>query len=222
MNSEAKPSVGVSPPELRQPNIPKRWTLAFLLAASAVALYVCYIMARPFTKPLLFAAVLAIVFYPLHQRIRRKVRGPNAAALLSTVIVLLVVAIPTAGLGRALTRDLGQAYQHLSQASAAGGGWVPYVMEKLQTPLGWLGGRVNLGTFDLRSELRSRLDALSGWMVDSIGGVLGNLTSFLFEAGISVVTLFFFFRDGRRIRMTVAAALPLEPDRVERLFTNIS
>jgi predicted PurR-regulated permease PerM len=196
--------------------------LAFLLVASAVALYVCYIMARPFTKPFLFATVLAIVFYPLHAQIANKVRGPNAAALLSTLVVLLVVTIPVVGLGGALTRDIGQAYQRLSEASAAGGGWVPYAMQKLSKGLDWLGARIDLGKFDLRSELRSRLDQVSGWIVHSIAGVVGNLTSFIFDTAVSFFTLFFLFREGRRIRSTLAAALPLGPDRVERLFTSIS
>jgi len=200
----------------------RRLTLTFLLVASAAALYVCYLMARPFAKPFLFAAVLAIVFYPLHARIQSKVRSPNAAALLSTLAVLLVVIIPAVGLGGALTRDLSQAYQRLSEASAAVGGWVPYVMHKLETPLTWLGARVDLSKLDLRSEVRSRLDGLSTWMVRSIAGVLGNLTSFFFNAAIAFFTLFFLFREGRRIRLTVAGALPLEPDRVEQLFTDIS
>lgn len=222
MNGGTRPPVGTSVPNSRRPDPQRRWTLAFLLAASCAALYVCYIIARPFAKPLLFAAVLAIVFYPLHEWIRRRIPGPNAAALLSTLAVLLVVAIPALGLGGVLTRDLGQAYQRLSQASAAGGGWVPYAMRKFERPLGWLGAHLSLAKLDLRSELRSRVDALSGWIVHSIGGVLGNLTSFFFDTAISFFTLFFFFREGRRIRLTVAAALPLEPDRVERLFADIS
>jgi predicted PurR-regulated permease PerM len=221
MSGEDRPSASV-PAGPRGPAPEKRRTLAFLLVASAAALYVCYVMARPFTKPFLFAAVLAIVFYPLHARIQSKVRGPNAAALLSTLAVLLVVTIPAVGLGGALTRDLSQAYQRLSDASAAGGGWVPYAMRKLETPLRWLGARVDLARLDVRGEVRSRLDAVSTWMVRSIAGVLGNLTSFFFETAISFFTLFFLFREGRRIRLTVAAALPLDPDRVERLFANIS
>jgi predicted PurR-regulated permease PerM len=221
MSGEDRPSASV-PAGPRVPVSERRRTLAFLLVASAAALYVCYLMARPFTKPFLFAGVLAIVFYPLHARIQSKVRGPNAAALLSTLAVLLVVAIPAVGLGGALTRDLGQAYQRLSEASASVGGWAPYAMRKFETPLRWLGARVDLARLDVRGEVRSRLDAVSAWMVRSIAGVLGNLTSFFFDAAISFFTLFFLFREGRRVRLTVAAALPLDPDRVERLFTNIS
>lgn len=179
-------------------------------------------MARPFTKPFLFAAVLAIIFYPLHARIQRKVHGPNTAALLSTLVVLLAVMIPTVGLGSVLARDIGQAYQRLSEAIAAAGGWVAYVMGRLERPLGWLGGHVGLGRLDVGTEMRNRLRELSAWMVRSIAGVLENLTSLIFDAAIAFFTLFFLFREGRRIRLTLAAALPLESDRVERLFTNIS
>jgi predicted PurR-regulated permease PerM len=222
MNDADRPPVSAPAPARRNDALGRRWTLAFLLVVSAVALYLCWIMARPFTKPFLFAAVLAIIFYPLHARIQTKVRGPNTAALLSTLVVLLVVMIPTVGLGGVLARDIGQAYQRLSEAIAAAGGWVAYVMRRLEKPLGWLGGHVDLGKLDVGTETRNRLRELSAWMVRSIAGVLENLTSLIFDAAIAFFTLFFLFREGRHIRVTLAAALPLEPDRVERLFIDIN
>ncbi len=41
-----------------------------LIIVLAIALYVCWLMVQPFTNVILWAAVLAIVFYPMHRRIR--------------------------------------------------------------------------------------------------------------------------------------------------------
>jgi predicted PurR-regulated permease PerM len=179
-------------------------------------------MARPFVEPILFAAVLAIVFYPLHNRVWRWIRGPNMAALVSTLGVILVVVIPLVGLGSAVTREVSGAYTILSAESAEGGGWQPYITKKLQQPMAIVGRYVDLSSFDPLAEIRSRLEQLSSWMVRSAGDIVRNLGTFFFNAGVTFFTLFFLLREGRRIRLTMAAALPLDPPRVEELFTRIS
>ncbi len=57
-----------------------RTSLAFLLGLTVVALYLCYVLIAPFLKLVLFSAVLAILFYPLHSHIRRRIRNlPHGA-----------------------------------------------------------------------------------------------------------------------------------------------
>jgi predicted PurR-regulated permease PerM len=200
----------------------RRITVTFLAVAAAASLYVCYLMARPFVGPILFAAVLAIVFFPLHDRIWHRIRGPNLAAFVSTAAVVLIVVIPLVGLGSAVTQEVSAAYASLSEKSAEGGGWEAYITEELQKPVAALGRYVDLSSFDPVAEIRSRLEQLSSLMVRSAGDVVRNLGTFFFDAGVSFFTLFFLFREGRRIRLTLAAALPLDPPRVEELFSRIS
>src|SRR5574341_1255148 len=66
-------------------NQKRRATIIFLVALGAVTLWFCYLIARPFLKPVFFAMVLAIIFHPLHARLHKSIRNANAAALLSTL-----------------------------------------------------------------------------------------------------------------------------------------
>jgi predicted PurR-regulated permease PerM len=206
----------------RDAAVRRRYTVVFLSLATAAALYVCYLMVRPFVKPVLFAAVVTIVFYPVHLRIWSRVRQPNLAALASTLFVLLIVIVPLVALGGAVTAEIRQAYQSLSVKSAEGGGWTPYLTEVFQKPLAALGRHVDLSGFDLRSSVQSRLEQMSSWSVRLAADVVSNLGIFVFDAAISFFTLFFLFREGRRVRLTMAAVLPLDEERVERLFASIS
>jgi predicted PurR-regulated permease PerM len=215
------------PPPIPSPSpsterTPQRFTLGFLIIASIAALYVCYVMARPFMEPVAFAAVMAIVFHPLHDRIRRRVRGPNLAALLATLAVLLIVISPLVGLGRAMSGEISGAYRFLSEKTAAGGGWIPYMNSESQKLVAIVGRHVDLSRLDVRTEVSSRLERMSAAIVGSVAGVVSNLGTFLFDAAISFFTLFFLFREGRRIRGATAAMLPLDRSRVNQLFTLIS
>ena len=182
----------------------------------------CYLMAEPFVTPILFASVMAIVFYPIHNRIWSRIRGPNLAALISTVLVLLVVVGPIAGFGTAVEGEITQVYSFLSVRSAEGGGLVPWLTYELQKPVNSIAAYANLPGLDLTAELRSRLGELSAWTIRAVPNVAKHLGTLIMDAAISFFTLFFLFREGRRIRLTMAALLPLDEGRVGRLFASIN
>lgn len=58
----------------------KQAAFIFLMVLAAVALYLCYLIAKPFLGPVLIAVMLAIVFHPLHARMELFFRRPSLAA----------------------------------------------------------------------------------------------------------------------------------------------
>ncbi|MBI3949500.1 MAG: AI-2E family transporter [Acidobacteria bacterium] len=202
--------------------VKKQVTLIFLLSLTAVALYLGYIIAKPFLKPILFATVIAIVLHPVHARLHRLIRSPNVAALLSTLLSLLIIFIPTAVLGVAISTELTDLYRWLGEKSAEEGGWSAYLLHLMERPLSWIGGYVELSEFDLRAAVLGRLEATSAFLLAQVAGLVSNITWLLVGAVITFFTLFFLFREGQSVRRRAAVVLPLNPDQVERLFNGIS
>ncbi len=197
-------------------------TTIFLLALAAVALYFCYIIARPFLSPIFLAVMIAIVFHPVHTRVRMRIRGRNAAALISTLLVLVILVLPAIGLGIVVSREVTGLYQLLSERSAEQGGWNPYVMHAMERLLGWAGRYIDLSTFDLRGTILRWLEGISKFLLSWGARAVGNILSFLGDALVAFFTLFFLFREGSSMRESVAAVLPLNRGQLERLFTGIS
>ncbi len=197
-------------------------TTIFLLALAAVALYFCYIIARPFLSPIFLAVMIAIVFHPVHTRVRMRIRGRNAAALISTFLVLIILVVPAIGLGIVVSREVTGLYQLLSERSAEQGGWNPYVMHAMERLLGWAGRYIDLSTFDLRGTILRWLEGISKFLLSWGARAVGNILSFLGDALVAFFTLFFLFREGSSMRENVAAVLPLNNGQLERLFTGIS
>ena len=54
--------------------------LIALLVVLVIALYVCWLMIQPFVNVLMWAAVLSVVFYPMHRRILDRTAKPSLAA----------------------------------------------------------------------------------------------------------------------------------------------
>ncbi len=194
----------------------------FLLALAGLALYLSFLVARPFLNPIFAAIVLAIVFYPLHARMLSAIRSPNVASAVSTILVILIVAIPAVLVGLAVTRELGELYQSLSQKSAAQGGVSPYLMHLTEAPLRVVGRYVNLSRLDLRSNLLDWVEGASRYAVAVGATAVSNIFSLIFAIVVVFFTLFFLFRDGLMVKQRMIAVIPLTEGQATTLFRRVS
>lgn len=80
--------------------IPRVVSLIMLLAVVLLISVMFFRVMATFLVPLFLAAVLAVVFQPLHDRWVNRLPGrPRLAALVTTVVISLLVLVPTAVLG---------------------------------------------------------------------------------------------------------------------------
>jgi len=200
----------------------KQGTTLFLLVLAAILLYLCYLIAKPFLGPIFAAIVIAIVFYPLHVRVQSFIRRRNAAATLSTVLVLLIVTIPAVVLGVTVTREIGEMYHALSQETAAQGGVSPYVTHLIEKPLAVIGKYVDLSEFDFRAAALRGLEQASRYLLSIGPKAVRNIFSLALGVVVAFFTLFFLFRDGHDIREHAVTALPLTLEQANRLFVGIN
>ena len=194
----------------------------FLLALAAIALYFCYLIASPFRAPIFLAVMIAIVFHPAHVRIQRHIQGRNAAALISTILVVVVVIIPATGLGVVVLKEVRGLYDLLNEKSAEQGGWNPYVTHFADRLLGWAGQYVDVSTLDLRGALLRRIEQISQFLISSGAQAVSDIVSFFTATVVAFFTLFFLFLDGRSVLARAAESLPLKAGQVERIFTGVS
>ena len=87
--STAPPRIPLPIPLDKQPTA--RWVA--LLAATAIVLYLCWLMLLPFIDVLLWSVVLAMVAWPVQSRLRKRGYSANASAMLTTALVVLTVLI---------------------------------------------------------------------------------------------------------------------------------
>jgi len=84
----------------------------FLLVLAAIALYISYMIVRPFLSPIFLAVMLAIVFHPIHMRIQGRIRNRNTAAVCSTILAMLAFVVPAVGLAVDATTTTLIAFHH--------------------------------------------------------------------------------------------------------------
>lgn len=198
-----------------------RATIVFLLGLMAVALCLCYVLISPFLKPIVFSAILAVLFFPLHSRVRRLIRNRTASALLSTVVVILLVALSAMFLGRAIGTGLRDIYQSLAVSGDGRERLSVYFVYLFERAVELLGRYLPISAPDLPNAIANQAERWVTILLNMTAGALGRITSLIANTFIAFFILFFFFRDGRGMLRRASVILPLRKEQARRLFARI-
>lgn len=190
---------------MAQDNRQIRWWM--LLAVTAIALYLCWLMLQPFVGVLAWATVLVIVFYPIHQRLLKRLKKPGLSALLSCLLVILTILVPVVLVTIAVLNELSGAMNNL-QATIA------YLLDP-NSPytgrvLGWARRYIDIEQVRSGEYLRDRLQGVSGQLAGRTLGFIGGVIGAIVQMFFVVFTMYYLFRDGDKIFATLRDGLPLD------------
>src|SRR6266478_9826044 len=182
-----------------------RLTTVLSYGALLLLIYLVFRIVEPFLEPLAWSGVLAIIFYPAHQRIMRRLQ-PNRAALVSTlgVTVLLiapalVVLVYTARQALDATAQLQATLMDPEKALPTHAlAWI-----KHQLPQAWQGT-------DFSEPLRQGAERIASFLASRLAGLVKNLFNFFVDLFIVIFALFFMFRDGDEIVRGAGHLLPFD------------
>lgn len=168
----------------------------------------------PYYTAVLWAVILAILFFPVHRRLQRLVGGRSTiAALLTLLLCICLVILPALGILASLIQEGTSLYQRISNNEIDLNAHLLRLQAVMPAFLNnWLAA-LKLEGF---AELWARLS--SGFMEagQSIaGGLLSfgqNTLQFFISMGLMLYLLFFLFRDGASLGRTLRHSIPLSDD----------
>lgn len=166
-------------------------------AALFLLMFACYQVLQPFVFDLLWAAILCYVTWPLYSRLRSWKLGRNFAATCMVLPIGILILTPFATAALTMSDDI----QRLMQWLGTGPHVWPPAPEWLKTlpvvgeqaEIGWR----NLGenSAQLIGLARSYALSASSWLLKQGIGLAGQLM----HLGLSILVLFFFYRDGEHV-----------------------
>jgi predicted PurR-regulated permease PerM len=194
----------------------------YALAALAVASGALVLLLMwPFVRPLAFAAVLAVAFEPLYERLLRWLRSPAAAALVATAAILALVLAPLAVIAVNVIQEAGGLYQSLARHTAEQGGWAAWLAQTVEQPVQWIAQKTGLAAPDVKAGLLEKAEAVVKLLGSWGAALLANLTVTIGNGLLSVFLLFFLFLEGPKIRDELYAWSPLEREKTADLLAAI-
>jgi len=179
-----------------------------------------------FLHPLMWAVILALVFFPLYVQCLRFVRGRRHLA--SSLIVLLVVVVtvgPMIFFSGTLVREGIAFYQDV-------GTWVtekPYEIiwsRVLESPVRIIWDKIVEKTAALNIELipiiSRSAQAISNSIVGQIQSGAKNFSLFVINYCATIIILFFFLRDGESMAKGLKDLFPMSQENKEVVFQRLA
>ena len=164
--------------------------------------YLVYLVFSPFLVPLAWAAVLVVVSYPAYERIAARL-GPSSGAAVATAATTLILIVPSLFVMIAFVKQGVNAAQSIQFEITTGHfAWLNDFWMKVQQRF----PTVNARDF---SESISHYGELAATFVASrIGTILKHSAVFLFDLSVTILAMFYFYRDGASMVARLRQILP--------------
>ncbi|MEK7623818.1 MAG: AI-2E family transporter [Patescibacteria group bacterium] len=169
---------------------------------------------RPFFYPIFWAAIIAILFYPIHKKLRDGLKLPRLSALMTVILALVTIAVPLSVITLLLFQQSAALYESISNGS---------LYANIQTLNRWIeqtafapyiAGAKEQWTVYAADATR----AISIFLFNNIKAITENSIRFVFYLFIMLYTLFYFLKDGGKILRRLQHLSPLLDHHDELLY----
>jgi predicted PurR-regulated permease PerM len=185
-----------------------------LLGATALGLYLCYRLVQPFLPALSWGLALAVVGYPVHKFICRRLPYPSVAAGLTVFVIAVAIIAPVVFVTQQLVQQIMQVMAW-GQETLTSGQWRQVIESHpaLRTVASWIGPFLSL------EHVVPRLaTVVEQWAPTVLAGGLGAVM----QLGITILVLFYVFRDKRDLIGDAWTYLPLSERESQQLVRRVT
>jgi predicted PurR-regulated permease PerM len=176
--------------------------------------YLAYLIFAPFLVPLAWAAVLVVVSYPLDEWLERR-WGATAAALICTAAVTLVLIVPAVLVMIAFVRQGVGAVQSIQLRIETGYlAWLSSLWTRLHDRF------PDLGSADLTTSLHQYAEQAAAFVGAQLATIVRHTAVFLFHLFVTILAMFYLFRDGDSMVERLRQLLPFDLDHRDRMLSD--
>jgi predicted PurR-regulated permease PerM len=203
--------------------------LIFILFLTFFSIYLLYQILSPFLSSIIWATLLAIVFYPLFQKLQALLKKKEVlSALLMTLLVLIVIVLPFTLLMASLASDAVDIYHQVEEMIKTGQ-LQAYVERMKEIPiLRWilaeLGQHIDFSQTNPLPLLLKNLNQISTFIFNQTTTLLRGFSSFVVGFFFTLLSLYYLFKDGSHLFGRLKEIIPLpsrERDLLIRRFKDM-
>ena len=165
----------------------------------------------PFLTPLVLAAVLAVIFAPLHEsmvKVLSKGREDSSiAALVSLIFIVVIVFLPLTFIAIQIYGETNTIYSYLINESGRAQfiGALNGAVQTLQNFFPNIFPGFSFDSFNIVTILQNGVH----WIVDNFTTVFGEVSRIIIGIFVMCLALFYFLRDGRELKRQIVMLSPL-------------
>ncbi|MXP47648.1 AI-2E family transporter [Altererythrobacter luteolus] len=184
----------------------------FILFLALVTLGVILVV-LPFARPLLWAALAAIMFQPLYRwMLPRCGDSPNRAAIATLLIITFAVVLPTFLIGSVVIEEAVAVFFAFRDGNIDVSAWFTQVFDALPGGIQSALESFGLGNLDgLINRTQDFARESTGMIAQRAVAIGSSAAGFVLAFGVGLYVTYFLLRDGKKIGAAVVAGLPMQP-----------
>jgi predicted PurR-regulated permease PerM len=188
--------------------------LLALVVATALGVYLCYLMILSFVPALTWALALAVLFMPVHRWLESTVKHPNLAASVSVLGIGLIVVVPGTFMGQRLVSEALTGAGTI-RAKVESGEWqrvldaYPRVAPIAQR-------------IEQQIDLPGTISTIAAWLTNAVASFVSGSVMQAIDVILTFYLLFYFLRDRRAGLLSLRALSPLSEAAMNTLFSRVS
>ena len=181
-------------------------------------IWLVFLVIRPFIATLLGSILLSYLFYPWYRWLQKKIKNKNAAALIISFVVVILLLAPLFFVLNTLTKEAYVSYLTSKQKILSIGdtlkncpeensfcGFVSYIGDFLDDP-------------KVKYHLQTTVEKVTSYVIDSASNLVFSIPKFVLKFFVMMFTIFYLFKDGPSIIGNIRRVLPLKDVYKRHLF----
>lgn len=194
----------------------------FFLVLLLLVTLAFYDLIDDFFRAIFWAAILALMFRPVHQQFV-KVMPDWAAlnALLTTIVVVVAVLIPVSLIAVAVAQEAANLARDIETGKLDTESTLLWIEQRIPFLPGLI-ERFRLDLDRIQEGLAGAAIAAGRWVAGNAVTIGQNTLQFFLHLFVMLYLLFFFIKDGKSILLAVARVLPLDMELQQNLKTRFA
>lgn len=198
----------------------------FLILCLVLFFVFLFRLLSPFITVIFVAAVLSIAFYPLYNRIKSFLKGwERLASFVTCLIVILITVVPLTVFTILMAGEAVDTYEVIQQKVDSGvfdkylqwqnGGFFYDLNERVKFV-------IDLEKIDMKKTIVDMAQSLSTFLVSQTANFVKSISSLILNFFIMLFSMYYFFKDGKRLTEKIKSMSPLPSLYETQLFDKIT
>ena len=167
----------------------------------------------PYINVFIVSLVLAIMFRPMYRRLRDWLGGNSSlSAIISTLIAFAVLLGPVAFVGTQIFNEARDLYISLARG---GDIFNNFGIRNLEANIRSIAPHLDV-------DLQTYAKQVVGWIVQNAGATISTATNLVFATFLSVIVLYYLFKEGHRFRGLILRFSPLPNHYDEEIINKLN
>jgi predicted PurR-regulated permease PerM len=168
----------------------------FFLAILLISLGLTTWLLWPYLGIIVLTATLAIIFSPLYKKLLNLTKRENLSAFLSLLVVVIIVLTPLTLFSLQILKEAGELYHQIAKGPDNLLMTIQAEVQKIFPDF----------SMDFDAFLKQALSLL----VNHLAAIFSSLGQILINLTLGLLTLFYFFRDGKKLEKALRDLSPLK------------